>query len=60
MPETKYECNKCHQVFVFANPTLNTKCPSCGGFLSRKYQPLGPVTPVITVAGVRISYVELY
>lgn len=37
MSEIKYECNKCHQVFVFANPTLNTKCPSCGGFLSRKY-----------------------
>lgn len=37
MAETKYECNKCHQMFTFANPILNYKCPSCGGFLSRKY-----------------------
>lgn len=36
MPEQKYECSKCRQVFTYAFPPAGYKCPSCGGTLFRK------------------------
>lgn len=36
MPEEKYECMKCRQVFTFGFPPAGMKCPTCGGSLFRK------------------------
>lgn len=36
MPETKYECGKCHQMFTFTFTPSGMKCPSCGGPLFRR------------------------
>ncbi len=36
MPEQKYECHKCWQLFTFSFPPSGMRCPSCGGPLFRK------------------------